>query len=516
MKAIQSSGQRIDIITSEIQDAIMNTRMEPMGSLFDKITPIMENLGKKYGKPINFTTRGRNVELDKTILEAMVEPLRLLFETAVTKGIEDPDIRREKDKPLEGHIQVNASHDTGQVNLTLSDDGCGLFPENLAQSAIWAIEGLGGVMDVESIPGQGTKFQIKLPLTQAIIPSQITSLGGERYVIPQSNLGELLRIPAAEVKHKIEKVGDADVIRLRGEILPLLNLPEMLGIKRTFINPETGSPEPEKRKNIADRRALKHKPDGDLSSGEDREEKHNWKERDKTDRRRHHSSAVNIAVVYAGSYKYGLVVEQFQDAEEIVVKPLGRHLNQYKAYAGATIMGDGKAALILDILNLAQMAGLSTLAESSQQENALPENSGPGDDKRSIVMFKNQETEYFAAPFENVQRIERLSTSDIEQIGGQKVIQYRGGALPIYELSQLLDVKALPERKHHEVIVFKVKDREFGLLTTPPVDTLKEILTIDHSTLKQKGIKGSAVIKGHTTLLVDIIEMAGQFIEGDA
>jgi two-component system chemotaxis sensor kinase CheA len=212
------------------------------------------------------------------------------------------------------------------------------------------------------------------------------------------------------------------------------------------------------------------------------------------------------------NYKYGLVVDRFHDSEEIVVKPVGRHLKEYQAYAGATILGDGKVSLILDILNLAQMSGLSTVSESNQLSERLQQGQASEYLKESIVVFKNLETEYFAASFEYVQRIERFSTASIERIGNRNVVQYRGGALPLYQMSQIIDVEYLPERELQEVVVFSVNGREFGLMVTPPVDILEVHFDIDTRSFEQPGVKGTMNINGHTTLIVDILEMADSFL----
>jgi len=453
-----------------------------------------------------------------------------------------------------GKIILKAFHDAGQVNLVISDDGRGLDPNKIADSAInkglvtdnqvaemtekqkiemillpgfstaaeitdvsgrgvgmdvvtTNIESLGGIIELDSVPGQGTDIQIKLPLTLAIIPSQITSVGNERYAVPQVNLNELLRIPAHQVKEKIEKVGDAAVVRLRGELLPLLNLAEMLGIDQTFIDPATGEERLDRRESVADRRSRHHLVTDEGYIVESADDAEKFPEREEDDRRYRASSAMNIAVVSAGNFKYGLVVDQLYDSEEIVVKPVGRHLKKCTAYAGATIMGDGKVALILDISNLAQMAELATVSDASQQAKMAEEAAEAAKDKAAMLTFRNSETEHFAAPLNIVERIERIPTSSIEPIGNTKVVQYRGGALPLYELSQVAEFKPLEEKEQQEVIVFKVKDRELGLMVMPPIDALEVVLDVDETTLKQPAISGSMIINEHTTLLVDIFEM---------
>lgn len=499
MKAIEVSGQRIDLITSELQEAIMKTRMQTIAALFDSFNRIVKNLCGRHGKSVELAIQGKEVELDKAILETIETPLNFLVENCVKNGIQ---------KSEKSQIVLKAFHDAGQVNIVVSHDGSGTL-EEIPLNVTSAIEDLGGVLEIDSANGK-TDIQIKLPLTLAIIPSQITSVGDEKYAIPQSNLSELIRIPAAQVKEKIEKVGDAEVVRLRGELLPILNLPEILGVEKSYTDID-GTKQAERRDNLSDRRAKKYTAEGKLLS-QDSDDAKDVKDREKTDRRYHGASAINIAVVFAGNFKYGLVIDELHDAEEIVVKPVGRHLKKYKTFAGATIMGDGKVALILDILNLAQIADLTNLSEANQLSKTTMEESKETEPTESLIIFKNKETEFFAAPFGSVERIERLPSSSIEVVSNQKVVQYRGGALPLFELSQIINVDPLPEREQQEVIVFKINGKQFGLMVTPPVDTKEAVMAIDKSTLKQKGVLGSMIIDDHTTLLLDINEVAKQFL----
>ena len=553
-KATELSSQRIDMITSELQEAIMRTRMQPIANILNKFTRIVRDLSHQLGKNIDLIIEGKDVELDKTILEAINDPLTHLIRNSVDHGIETPMEREQMGKQPTGKIILKAFHDAGQVNLVISDDGKGLNPVKIANAAVEKnliseqqvyemtdkqkmeliflpgfstakevtdvsgrgvgmdvvvtnINNLGGIIELDSVTGEGTTISIKLPLTLAIIPSQITSVGNERYAVPQVNLNELLRIPAAQVKDKIEKVGGAAVVRLRGELLPLLNLADMLGIEKTYNDPVISEGLPERRQNVADRRSRQHiiTDDGVILDTPDNDA--DFPQRKNEDRRYHASSAINIAVVSAGTFKYGLIVDKLHDSEEIVVKPVGRHLKKCTAYAGATIMGDGKVALILDISNLAQMADLSAVSEAGQMARAAEAAAEAALDKAALLTFKNSDSEFFAAPLNIVERIERIETSAIEQIGNNRVVQYRGGALPLYELSQVANFKPLVQKDQQEVIVFKIKDRELGLMVTTPIDAMEVSLDIDESTLKQPAISGSMIINQHTTLLVDIFEM---------
>jgi len=511
------SSQRINMITSELQETIMQTRLQPMANILNKVDRVVRDLSRQSGKSIDLVIEGKEVELDKTILEAISGPLTHLVRNSVDKGIETPGEREKAGKKPAGKITLRAFHDAGQVNIVIFDDGRGLDPEEMTDIsgrdtgmdvAVTNIETLGGKIELDSTKGVGTKIKIKLPLTLAIIPSQITSVGDDRYAVPQVNLDELLRIPVGQIKEKIEKVGDADVVRLRGELLPLLDLSRLLGIEKRYIDPEKKRPLPDRRENISDRRSKQHLHHGEVSIENATEPISNWQTRETKERRSGAHNAINIAVVSSGAYKYGLIVDQLHDSEEIVVKPVGRHLKKCTAFSGATIMGDGQVALILDIANLAQMAKLSTVPEVKQVvssgENAVQIER----EKTAILTFKNCENEFFAAPLDSVERIERIHTSAIEQIGDQKIVQYRGGALPLCELSQIMNIKPPGSKEQQEIIVFRVGQRELGLMISPPLDTFEVILDIAENSLKQPGIIGSMIIKDHTTLILDVVELA--------
>lgn len=551
---IESASQKIDMITSELQEAIMQTRMQPISNVFNKFTRVVRDLSRTLGKEINLNLEGKEVELDKTIIEAINDPLTHLVRNSVDHGIEMPQVRERAGKGRVGTINLRAYHEAGQVNIEIADDGGGIDPEIISAAAVKKgiiteqevnllsdkeksnlifapgfstaeqitdvsgrgvgmdvvksnLEKLGGIIDIDSRVGKGTSIKIKLPLTLAIIPSQIIATGNEKYAIPQVNLDELLRIPAGKIKEKVEKVGDAAVVRLRGTLLPLIRLSDVLGIERTFIDPETGEEKIDRRANIADRRS------NDLFKGQvsyESLEDDNQENRNKSDRRYHASSAINIAVVSAGTFRYGLIVDQLMDSEEIVVKPLGKHLKNCNGYAGATIMGDGKVALILDVASIAEMSHLSAASTSNkriaEESEKMEHSTDKLKDHASLLLFRNAEDEQLAVPLNLVQRIERIKASDIELVGGQRVVQYRGGSLPLHELGEVANVQPLPENEQVEVIVFQLTGREVGLMVNPPVDAVDVVLNIDAETLKQPGIMGSLIINKMTTLMVDVYE----------
>ncbi len=564
-RAAETSGQRIDLITSELQEAIMLTRMQNIGIVFNKFPRVVRDLAGKLGKNVELSIKGKEVELDKTIIEAIGDPLTHLVRNSVDHGIEYPEDRKKFGKSTTGKIYLKAYHEAGQVNIEISDDGKGLDGQKLATTAVSKglvtedqarmmsekekmslifmpgfstaekvtdvsgrgvgmdvvktnLDRLGGVIDIDSKLKEGTTIRIKLPLTLAIIPSQIIVAGGDRYAIPQVNLEELLRIPANQVKDRVEIVGDAEVVRLRGKLLPLIKLADVIGIESTYVDPKDETTKKDRRRNIIDRRSKRSLPFNedymnDKSSNskaegmEDLEQSSEEVLRQPGDRRYHASSALNIVVVSTGAMKYGLVVDELNDSEEIVVKPLGRHLKLCKEYAGATIMGDGRVALILDVSNLAHMAGLASVEGTDRAAEVAMENDEAGEvskDRQSILLFRGNDEEQFAIPINHVERIEKIKNTNIEEVGGKKVMKYRGGSLALFTIDQVAQVKPMAEKEDLLVIVVNIADKEVGIMAVGPVDAREISVEIDDETLKQQGILGSAIIGDHTTLLVDV------------
>jgi len=552
----ESVGQRIDLITSELQEAIMLTRMQPIGNVFGKFPRVVRDLSSKLNKDIELTIVGKDVELDKTIIESINDPLTHLVRNSVDHGIEKPEDRKAAGKPATGTVTLKAYHAAGQVVIEIIDDGKGLDGDLLASKAIEKdlltpeqvqtmstqdkvnliflpgfsmakevtdvsgrgvgmdvvktnLDQLGGQVDIISEIGMGTTISIKLPLTLAIIPCQIIMTGGERYAIPQVNLEELLRIPAAQVKKRVERVGNAEVVRLRGNLLPLIRLSDTLGIERSYLDKEDNQFKDDRRERISDRRGTEtsttgeqttQTADGESTSGE----------REPEDRRIAAASALNVVVVSNGSMKYGLIVDKLQDSEEIVIKPLGKHLQGCKGYAGATIMGDGRIALILDVTNLAIMAELTSMDGSdraAEVAHAAEEMIRDKKDKQALLTFRSSETEQFAVPLNQVERIEKIKRSDIEELGGKRVMQYRGGSISLIAVDDVAMVQPIADNDDLLVIVFNIANQIVGLLAIGPIDALQINVTIDDVTLSQTGIMGSTIIDGQTTMLVDIHEL---------
>ncbi len=556
---MEAVGQRIDLITSELQEAIMLTRMQPIGNVFNKFPRVVRDLSKKLGKKIDLTIIGKDVELDKTIIEAINDPLTHLVRNSVDHGIGLPDERRKAGKSETGVVQLKAFHEAGQVVIEIVDDGRGIDGDALAASAVnkglltleqtqamsekekvnliflpgfstakavtdvsgrgvgmdvvkTNLDKLGGHVDIISEVGQGTTISVKLPLTLAIIPCQIIMTAGERYAIPQVNLEELLRIPANQVKERIERVGTAEVVRLRGNLLPLIRLSDVIGADRTYYDPKEDEFKSDRRQMISDRRSQESPLFKDKTpTQEDRAKAESSRyDRSVKDRRTSAASALNIVVVSTGSIKYGLIVDKLQDSEEIVIKPLGRHLQQCKGYAGATIMGDGRIALILDVANLARMARLTSVDGSDRATElaiAAEEAVKSKKDRQALLVFRSAEDEQFAVPLNQVDRIEKIKRSEVEIVGGKRVMQYRNGSLSLMCVDDVAMVKPLADHEDLLVVVFHIASRAVGLLAIGPIDALEISADIDESTLQQTGIMGSAIINGHTTMLVNVFEL---------
>lgn len=555
----EAVGQRIDLVTSELQEAIMLTRMQPIGNVFNKFPRVVRDLSARLGRQIELTMVGEDVDLDKTILESISDPLTHLVRNSVEHGIETPDERTGKGKSPKGCIILRAFHEAGQVVIEISDDGKGidgnmlvevamnkglitadqavamsekerinliLMPGFSTASEVTDVSGrgvgmdvvktnldtLGGSIAIDSEVDKGSTISIKLPLTLAIIPCQIVKTGRERYAIPQANLEELLRIPAAQVKNRVERVGDAAVVRLRGNLLPLIKLSDVLDIKATYEDVYSGEILQDRRKNIADRRS-KQSP---LLTSDEQEHiseeplANDQQHRGGGERRHSPASTLNIVVVSAGTMKYGLIVDQLHDSEEIVIKPLGCHLQHCKGYAGATIMGDGQISLILDVSNLAKMAGLTSFDNTDRAtEVAAAETDAIRQRKneQALLTFKSSVEENFAIPLDQVERIEKIKRSHVEVMGGKRVMQYRGGSLPLLTIDDVAMVQPLVDLDDLLVFVFDLSGHSVGLLASGPVDALETTVEIDELTLNQAGIMGSTIINGQTTMMVDILDL---------
>ncbi|MGC4118923.1 MAG: chemotaxis protein CheW [Myxococcales bacterium] len=554
MQALSLAEQRLDQVTAQIQDVTMETRLQPLGALLSRVPRVVRDLSRSLHKDIVVDVRGKDVALDRSIIEGLSDPLTHMVRNSVDHGIETIEERLKAGKPQTGRLRIEGLHEAGQVVVEIEDDGRGIDVAKVSEAALRKglisperlrgmsdqekmaliflpglstaekvtdvsgrgvgmdvvrtnLDRLGGKIEIKSERGKGTLLRIKLPLTLAIIPSLIISVEGERFAIPQINVDELLRIRAADVKKRIEVVGGTEVLLLRDRILPLVRFSDFLGVARTYVDPTTKERKPDRRTALADRRSprLELESSEPTASAADAQHAHR---RSGQDRRVSADGALEIAVVTTGITTYALVVESFHDTEEIVVKPLGRYLKGLNEYAGATILGDGKAALIIDVAGLATKLELTSVsasaraverAESAERERLL--------DLHSLLTFRNAPDEVCAAPLSIVQRIERISPTQVVEAAGRRTILYRGSSLPLVTLSDVAPVKPIGPAKELAVIVTSVHGHEVGLLGAMPVDVVETKAVLDGSTHRRPGIAGSTILREQMTLLVDIQEM---------
>lgn len=550
--------QRLDQVTAELQEAIMWTRMQPIGNVFKKFRRVVRDLAKILNKEIDFIIKGEDVELDKTIVESIGDPLIHLIRNSIDHGIEEPEARESAGKSSSGTLKLSAYHEGGHVIITIEDDGAGIDPEKLKAKALEMgvydkkhleemsakeilklivlpgmstskqitdvsgrgvgmdvvntnISKIGGIIDIESSLGKGTKITITIPLTLAIIPSLIVRVEDERYAIPQINIIELVRVPAEKVKQKIQKISSAVVLRLRGELLPLVKLSEALGIVQThFQCPETGIFHPERRKRIDDRRGSQqtHLLDGASVCGNDSDIDGNGARKSKGDRRIDPLSSYNILVVMAGEFSYGLIVDQLLDSEEIVVKPLGMHLRNYDCYAGATIQGDGRVAFILDVAGISNVMKIKNVVSKLEQNIFDTVKKNQNTDSHRLLIVHNIMNEQMAIPLDLISRVERIRTQDIHFTGSRRSIQFQNMPLPIFSIDEVVDVAA-PDvtREFLHAIIFSLRGKDVGIIVTEIEDILISNCIIDEVTHVQPGIMGSAIINGELTLILDIFQL---------
>jgi two-component system chemotaxis sensor kinase CheA len=318
------------------------------------------------------------------------------------------------------------------------------------------IEKIGGLVDVHSVLGQGTTIRIKIPLTLAIIPALVVSAAERRYAIPQVSLLELLRLDAAGNGPQVETIHGTPVYRLRGQLLPLVSLREQLGL-------DEGS-----------------------------------------------ADATYIAVLQADDRQFGLVVDDIRDTEEIVVKPLGSLLRHIDVYAGATIMGDGEVALILDTMALAQHAGVISEGSGRQETSDTAETTSG--ERTHLLLAGLSDGRHVALPLDAVDRLEEIAHDRVERIGAQEVVQYRGRVLPLVRLDQVYGAYCTDGADDTsgplQVVVCGHGGALVGFVVRSILDIVDAELNV-RSALDSGGRLGSAVVSGSVTELVDVAHAVG-------
>jgi two-component system chemotaxis sensor kinase CheA len=482
--------QRLSHITSELQEGVMKTRMQPIGNAWAKLPRLIRDLGQELHKKIELKMMGADTELDRQVLELIKDPLTHMVRNSADHGIESPEERREAGKPEHGTVSLNAFHEGGQIIIEIADDGKGLDADRIAEKALEQrlatgeelaglgqsqilnfifkagfstatqvsavsgrgvgmdvvktnIEKIGGSVDLSSQLGRGTKLTIKIPLTLAIVAALIVEAGGERFAIPQIGVVELVRA-GADSEHRIEIIDDAPILRLRDRLLPLVRLTALLGLD---------------------------------AANEGFEQAY-------------------VVVSQIGSARFGLVVDKVFDTEEIVVKPVAPILRSVSCFSGNTILGDGSVVMILDLNSLT-----GDLASAPAETAELgSERHGKAHESTSLLLFKATDRTPRAVPLGLVTRLEEIDLAEVEYSCGRAVVQYRGELMP---LTDIHGGTVLPDAGRKPVLVFTDAGNNLGLVVDEIVDIANDVLEVKVKA-DGVGIVGSTVVAGKSTDIIDV------------
>ena len=485
--------QRLSTITAELQEGVLKTRMQPIGNAWQKLPRIVRDLSAELGKPIDFEMHGADTELDRQVLDFIRDPLIHMVRNSADHGLETATERRAAGKPERGTIRLSACHEGGHILIEVSDDGRGLdtarirakvLAKGLASEAeieklteaqiqkfifmpgfstverITMVSGrgigmdvvranvdqIGGTIDVRSAPGQGTSFLIKIPLTLAIIPALIVGVAGSRFAIPQIAVVELVRV-RRNSEHRIERIKDAAVLRLRDKLLPIVDLKNLLG-----FDPEASAE--------ADRGF--------------------------------------IVVTQVGRQTFGIMVDSVFHTEEIVVKPMSSKLRHIKVFSGNTILGDGSVILIVDPNGIAQASGAIEAPRATAPQDGVAQAAEA--QLESMLVFRAGSPQPKAVPLSLVTRLEMIDAGTIEMSGDRLLLQYRGQLMPLVPATETLEVRTAGRQP---LLVFTHGDRSMALLVDEIVDIVEAELEIELASARP-GVIGTAVIKQQATEVVDL------------
>ncbi|MEH1830491.1 MAG: chemotaxis protein CheA [Nostoc sp.] len=499
--------QHLSLLTSQLQEEIVKTRLQSISTIWQKFPRVTRDLAIASGKQVKVDMEGIDTELDKSIIEAIKDPLTHLVRNCIDHGIELPAERTACGKSSVGRLFLRAFHESGKVNIEIGDDGRGLDLEKLKRrgqqlglvSAVEAasmseseainliflpgfssseqvtnlsgrgvgmdivksnIDKINGTIEIHSQKGQGTTFKIKIPLTLAIIPALIVTSGSDRYAIPQASIQELVRLEAQAV-NQIEMFYDVPVYRLRDTLVPLVYLNQVLQIPNSVSKLEMFS----------------------------------------------------LVIVQVDNYQFGLVVDTIEDIQDIMVKPLGKQLKAQSLFAGATILGDGTVTLIIDVVVLANRSGVT----AKQKQQLLIENAIKDQDqiiaRQTILLFEGPEGARMGIPLTIAFRLEEILCSAVEKAGNQDVVQSYGKILPLIDLNKVFfrsyendlheRTKATVAETLQIVIVSPSSELSVGLVVERILDIVEEPLTIT-GVSSRPGVLLCAVFQGQITEILDI------------
>lgn len=487
--------QRLNHVVSELQEGVMQTRMQPIGNAWSKLPRIVRDISVELGKKINLDMRGNETELDRQVLDLIKDPLTHMVRNSADHGIEKPEERIATGKQEEGTILLNAFHEGGHIIIEISDDGKGLNTDKIRKKAIenevvtedqlknmteqqiqqfifaagfstaekvtsvsgrgvgmdvvrTNIEKIGGTIEMKSIFGKGTTFTIKIPLTLAIVSALIVEAGNERYAVPQLSVRELVRL-TRDGENKLENIHGTPVMRLRDRLLPLVSLRQVLRMEE---------------------------------SGEN-------------------ESSRQVIVVQVGTNSFGIIVDRVFDTEEIVVKPVSPILKGIRIFSGNTILGDGSVIMILDPNGVASTMGGMAGSQAEREMGAGAHAAREAEEKTSLLVFRAGDGAPRTVPLSLVSRLEEFDVKKIETSGQQKVIQYRGRLMPLIPFSDRMNIKS---EGLQSVLVFSDRERSMGLMVDEIIDIVEEKIDVQISSDGNFGLLGSAIINGQATDVIDV------------
>ncbi len=503
---LQTILQNIDRLSSSMQEKIMQTRMQPLSNVFNRFPRVIHDLSKLLNKEIDLHITGDDVELDKTVIEGLSDPLTHLVRNAADHGIETPEVREIKGKPRVGTISIKAYHDGGYVHIDVTDDGAGLNPHKLKKKAVEKgilteaevealtekevlqlilrpgfstasqitdisgrgvgmdvvktnIEKLGGTIEIHSHANHGSTMRLLLPLTLAIVQSLIVETEGVRFVLPQINLKEIVRVygEGNNEIHKIEFIHDIEVLRLRNKLLPIIRLADILGMQQNHCE------FPQKK--------------------------------------------MRVLVLKIGMRTFGLLVDDILGREEILVKPLPRHLGNCIFYSGVTIMGDGKTSMILDPAGILSYS-LHNHIDDEEVEEEEVDDKGFSAEMQNLIMFKCSGEETFAIDMNMVSRVQEIKRSSIERIGDKEFIKLNGSALRIIRPEDYLPVtKASYTKEKLYVLIPKLVRHPIGVLIDKILDNLNTKLKLNSEDIRTEGVVGTIVHNDRILTIVNLYEV---------
>ena len=486
--------QRLSNVTAELQEGVMKTRMQPIGNAWQKLPRIVRDLSAELGKQIDLEMQGAETELDRQVLDLIKDPLTHMVRNSADHGLETPAERRAAGKPARGRIRLSAYHEGGQIIIEIADDGRGLNTarikakavaqglvseaeiEKLSEAQIQKfifvpgfstaatitsvsgrgvgmdvvrnnIDQIGGTVDVKSVAGVGLSFTIKIPLTLAIVAALIVDAGGDRFAIPQLSVVELVRA-RSNSEHRIERIKDTTVLRLRDKLLPLIRLTKLLGFEN----------------------AKKETDDG------------------------------FIVVIQVGTQLFGLVVDAVFHTEEIVVKPMSNKLRHIAVFSGNTILGDGSVIMIIDPNGVAREIGSSVSSQMAAESETEVRRESTSEQTTSLLVFRAGSAQPKAVPLALITRLEEVDAKKIELSNGRHMVQYRDHLMPLVRMSDDVRVKG---EGAQPLLVFSDGSRSMALVVDEIVDIIEERLDIQ-VTSENPGVLGSAIIKGQATEIIDV------------